>query len=596
MSKSARHELEIAFVAVALLLAGVSILAEAAPTADASPDAVLASEPLFSTTSLVKPNMLLDLSVEFPTTGAAHRKAFDIRKSYVGYWDPMGCYDYSTASDGYFKRASAATVSNGEIVCANKWSGNLLNWAASSAIDMLRYAMTGGDRVSDTASATLLQRAVLRADFYRNSSYFPIHSLTGNLDKLTPLVASKVVAAGGTIHISNCRDRLFIGPTAIGGSCDEPGDGQLYGPSGTAASYGARVEVCSAEEGPLRGDLCQQYPNGNYKPVGTIQKYSDAMRFAAFGYLMDNTNGRYGGVLRAPMKFTGATSRNDRFEKIANEAAEWDSSTGVFAANPLKAAEGASGVVNYLNRFGRTSPTPGIYKELDPVGELYYESLRYLQGQPPTPQAAAAMTDRMKDGFPVYNGTEKWGEGDRRGWDPIVSSCQRNYALVIGDLNTHHDKSLPGLVTDDLDGWKGARPVEAQEPDAAFWTKILGAYENNETLEYPDPAGRKKLTTRGNAQGPRSFAYNNGAQITSKDIATMKTGSDQGSFGWAGLAYWANTQAIRGTIRNCASRHSPSTSMNVVTARSGRASVVARSISLRSTVALTTGTTMAIRS
>jgi Tfp pilus tip-associated adhesin PilY1 len=56
-------------------------------------------------------------------------------------------------------------------------------------------------------------------------------------------------------------------------------------------------------------NLCRQYPNGNYKPTGVIQKYSDQLRLAAFGYLMDQTasynNGRYGGVLRAPMKYVG---------------------------------------------------------------------------------------------------------------------------------------------------------------------------------------------------------------------------------------------------------------------------------------------------
>ena len=165
--------------ALGLCLGAAAFPAIAAETSTLPPDAVLADEPLFSTTSRVKPNMVLDLSVEFPTTGAAYRGEFDITKSYIGYWDPMGCYDYAVA-EGYFKRFANATISGGEITCAQKWSGNMLNWAASSAIDMLRYAMTGGDRVVDTPDETVLQRAVLQDNFYNASYNFPARVLRGN--------------------------------------------------------------------------------------------------------------------------------------------------------------------------------------------------------------------------------------------------------------------------------------------------------------------------------------------------------------------------------------------------------------------------------
>ena len=544
MLKIRHHDPKSAAIALALYLATATMLSGAVEEAPVlPPDAVLADEPLFSTSSRVKPNMVLDLSVEFPTTGAAYRTGFDITKSYVGYWDPMGCYDYALA-DGYFKRSASATVSGGEIVCAGKWSGNMLNWAASSAIDMLRYAMTGGDRVEDTADTTVLQRAVLQDNFYNAGANFPARVLSGNLDKLTPL--SEALGAAGTVRIANCRDRLFVGSTASG-SCSDPGTDQSYGPGGDAP-YFARVQVCAADEGPIRRDLCVKQPAGNYKPVGTIQTYSARMRFAAFGYLMDNTNARYGGVLRAPMKFAGPTTENARFEKIANEAAEWDADTGVFFANPLASTERSSGVVNYLNKFGRTGPVPGTYKSLDAVGEMYYESLRYLQGQLPTDQATMGMTEAMKDGFPVYNQTAKWGFGARSTWDPVVASCQKNYILAVGDLNTHHDHSLPGLNNDGLDGWpSGLRAADLAnlEPDTAAWAALVGAFENDEAKTYTHPSGKKDLKTYGNAGGPRAFAYRNGAQITSTNISALDTGADRGSLAWSGLAYWANTQKIR---------------------------------------------------
>ncbi|MGJ7541796.1 pilus assembly protein [Variovorax sp. LT1R16] len=506
---------------------------------------MLAAEPLFATTARVKPNMVLDLSVAYPTTGAAYRGEFDLRKTYIGYWDPMGCYDYA-AADGFFRRGADASESPDGIVCVNQWSGNMLNWAASSAIDMLRYAMTGGDRVIDTADTTVLQRAVLPDDFYNAERYFPARTLRGRLDQLTPLVASGQVRANGSVRIANCRDRLFVG-SATRGHCDAPGANQAYGPGG-AAPYLARVQVCSGAEGTTRRDLCFRYPSGQAKPVGALQTYADKMRFAVFGYLTDNTNARYGGVLRAPMKFTGPNGQNERFEKIANEAAEWDATSGVFVRNPLAASEGLSGVANYLNQFGRTGPVAGTYKGLDPVGELYYESLRYLQGQPPSEPAAAGMTAAMKDGFPVYNQSRHWGVGDRALWDPVVEGCQRNQVLAIGDLNTHHDQSLPGLRNDGLDGWpSGIRTPDParMEPDTAHWSRIVGAFENNESLAYTHPSGKPGLRTRGNADGPRAFAYRSGTQISAQNMATLGTGASAGSLGWAGLAYWAHTQQIR---------------------------------------------------
>ncbi|MET3916778.1 hypothetical protein ABID97_003560 [Variovorax sp. OAS795] len=148
----------------------------------------LPSEPLSSLATRADPNLMLDLALEFSNTGAAYRDSFDWKKVYRGHWDPMACYGYA-AADGYFRRiAPAAKLAGGEIACTNQWSGNLLNWAATSTLDVLRLGLTGGDRVVDEADRTVLQRAVLQEDFYR-SSHFPDKAVTGNLDRLTPLVA-----------------------------------------------------------------------------------------------------------------------------------------------------------------------------------------------------------------------------------------------------------------------------------------------------------------------------------------------------------------------------------------------------------------------
>jgi type IV pilus assembly protein PilY1 len=412
----------------------------------AAPSAELPGEPLSSMASRVDPNLVLDLALEFSNTGAAYRGSFDWKKVYRGYWDPMACYAYAPA-DGYFRRAApAARLVGGEIVCMHQWSGNLLNWAATSTIDVLRLALTGGDRIVDEADRTVLQRAVLQEDFYR-SSHFPDKAVTGNLDKLTPLVAgsSNGLRAAGTIHFNHCFDRMFVGSSATGG-CRNPGSDQKYGPGAASAPYFARVEVCAAAEASVRGDLCTKYPNGRFKPVGEIQRYADRLRFAAFGYLLENDPSRYGGVLRAPMKYAGPKKLDAGLDRVDNPQTEWEANTGIFLRDPISGApsDRFSGVINYVNRFGRA----GVYKKFDPAGELYYESLRYLQGKAPARDAmagVAAVDDPRKDGLPVYNDTAQWRADGGRGWDPVAASCRKNYILAIGDLETHEDRSLPGL-------------------------------------------------------------------------------------------------------------------------------------------------------
>ncbi|SFP46057.1 pilus assembly protein [Variovorax sp. 770b2] len=468
---------------------------------------------MFSLASRVDPGVVIDLSLKRANAGAAYRDNFDAKKTYGGYWDPMGCYSYATG-DGYFKRSATATKPDGgAIACVNQWSGNLLNWAVSSSLDGVRLALTGGDRVIDEPGRTVLQRAVLPEDFYRSGS-FPDKTVTGNLDKLTPLVtaARDGLLATGTLHFGNCLDRFAVGP-AGGGTCTEPG----------GTTYLARVEVCTPTEAAARSSLCASYPDGNYKPVGSIQRYAGRMKFSVFGYLPDDDPARYGGVMRAPMKHAGPKKIDATLDTVDNPRAEWDATTGVFKAG---AAEG-DGVVDAINRFGRNGAGQGVYSLFDPAGELYYESLRYLQGKAPTPNAVSD-TDSARS----------------RG-DPIAASCQRNGILVIGDAETHYDRSLPGLSKGDSIGdFDRGFNSAAYEPDTAYWTGLVGAFENREALSFTHPSGKAGLTTSGN-EGPRALNYKGGTPLTSANIAAIETGADKGSFGMAGLAYWAHTQKIR---------------------------------------------------
>lgn len=310
----------------------------------------------------------------------------------------------------------------------------------------------------------------------------------------------------------------------------------------TPANMFARVRVCDSSESTTRTDLCTRYPNGNYKPTGEIQKRNEGVRVAAFGYVKEDSNARYGGVLRAPMHFTGPTYRDTDGIIKANANPEWNANTGIFATDPMGVSPtfAMSGVINYLNKFGTTGSTLGYYKALDPVGELYYEALRYFQGLGPTPAAISGLTATHYDGFPIYS-TAAASPSTLSGWtDPVQNACQRrNFILTIGDVNTHMDKQLPGLsslaTTDD--------PTRATEPllgdatkvfDAVAWTTLLTGFETGTSVSYTDSQGRAQNTS-GNPN-PNSNNTN---------LQGKTTGANSAAYYWAGAAYWANTQPIR---------------------------------------------------
>ena len=651
-----------------LAVAGLSLIAAASFVAvgQVSPPNIpvtnLSADPLFAATGGDKPAMALALSVEFPTVGAQYVAGDDAiyanTKEFLGYYDAESCYSYnkapteipatglSTADYRRFDRSGAAialTVPDAtqptktSRMCANAFSGNFLNWATSSAIDMLRLALSGGDRYIDNPNLTILQRAIIpNGDpiCMWNSGNFPSKQLQkngGGTSKYWGAVPTAMIteAAGADIWVANTLDRVYFrsGATSTG-SCSDP-SGYTLGtpapastnwrgtitpysskPSGSNSwpaspeySYGdtitltdvqevlygrdtnwksapasgvikcsevtfpggstsdkakcyvrtdttgqstppaaasltldrffyARVQVCNTTSGVLQDDrdykLCTRYPSGVFKPTGSIQKYSDQLRLAAFGYVMEQTAsysaGRYGGVLRAPMKFVGAKtfdiSGQENTPATGNPNAEWDVNNGVFNPNPdndTTQIKPISGVINYLNKFGRTGPTAGIYKKYDPVGELHYEALRYLQGLQPSADAISGLTDPtgiLYDGFPI---TTLWPDpyGDGRS-STSDYSCLKSNIVVIGDANTHDGNRLP------------TASASTNIPNINAWRSVVQNFEKNSSSSYLD--GQNTARTTGNPNTANASPASN-----------TRTSQIMGS------AYWARTHDIRGT-------------------------------------------------
>ncbi len=423
--------------------------------------------------------------------------------TYPGYFDPYKCYDYdadllSRTADKSRGAFVPREYANRFHECSRRWSGNYLNWATTQVADGIRIALTGGNRSVDTASTTILEKA-------RHTGRVPtgLHlrrvggsSFTQKEATVTPVDRSTV-----TPYPSNANAPLYL---RVSDQHIQIRDGVQIQVSDdinflTAETFNVRVKVCDHKIGLEKN--CRKFGQV-YKPAGLIHDYSQAMRFGATSYLSNVDLSRAGGVLRArlkdvgPMRYVGGRVLAD------NPNAEWSSVDGIFLTNPdpvdaMQSAVPNSGVVNFLNKFGRTDG----YKNFDPVGELYYESLRYLRGLSPTPEYIRDIYRNMKDGFPVIS---DWD-------DPIQHSCQKNFIVTLSDPATWCDTLVPGnTLVDTCSGHEGVPSVPDPAIDATALTDKVAAFEGLGKI------GRTH---------PRISHWN--------------------SFYVAGLAYWANTQDIR---------------------------------------------------
>lgn len=428
----------------------------------------------------VPANVALALSVEFPTAiTRAHQSSFVGAASspYLGYFDPKKCYKYNSGTSGYFEPTGKSGTN---YTCSGAWSGHFLNWATMQGADIFRWALTGGNRSTDTpklfgdgtANQTILERAYASAQGGYLTTNFPDRQILGSdiSNYTNPAdygVSASSVKSTSKLSIRNGGMGVQFGvefASSISSSC------------GSCTKFYVRVEVCRDPDGSgalLEGN-CQKYVpasggKGVYKPIGLIQQYKDKMYFGAFGYLALNTadatdaNGvtnanKDGGVLRAMV------------QTVNNEMTE----TGAFIADPynMLAAQGVSnsGTINYLNKFGQSAKS---YKHFDPVGEMYAEAIKYFKKLKPTASYISGLNATLKDGFPVFT---EWNDpaADAKYPKKGALSCKKNYIIGIGDTNSNYDWNLSGTpygAPADVDGAMGSKVT------AKAWTDEVGTLE-----------------------------------------------------------------------------------------------------------------------
>ena len=324
-----------------------------------------------------------------------------------------------------------------------------------------------------------------------------------------------------------------------------------------------RVKVC--DQNDVRDyAMCSKYPSGKNKPVGVIQRYSDNLRLAAFGYAIDQTaahdkddyQGRFGALLRAPMKYVGPNTYTPTGVKSSsdNPKKEWDTETGVLIKDPdgviyEEEHEGIrfSGVINFFNRFGRNPEKRGNYKQFDNVAEMYYEALRYMQGLPPSDSATWKIGRIMKDGMPAYTSWEKHDPfGSDLGYKSTEDyTCLNSSILVIGDINTHDPvNSHKGKLRDTM----ANKDASKNEIDINKWRSVVRSFETKGSESYTDGSSEARTTSNPNEASFPSDVMG-GGDICKYGSTSWNCTGETGRNLWSflpGMAYWAHTHDIRG--------------------------------------------------
>lgn len=503
----------------------------------------VAQSPLFLVGS-ADPNVLFNMSVETPMGGAAYNdqpatdKTFPCAgrgndggevgicyfpaKEYIGYFNPNTCYTYTTTTPAYFTPSSRTGANH---TCSGKFSGNFMNWATMTATDMFIKTMTGGNRIDDGADdKTIVQRARKT----NNDSWFPFKEVSKTtLNKVDPR----------TVTPFN-QDKIFIYNSNFTVQFDKDERGSSKNDQGI---YNVNVRVCEKSTAtPAAFDLennCTPYNKAAYyKPEGLIQKNAEKMRFGVTSYSATDGNGINGGVLRANMKYVGATMKDiTTGQAIPNRTDGTDgmeiNADGTINLNP-NSSDTTSGIVNsgvipYLNKFSQLN----VYKSNDPASELFYESIRYFKNLGPTPEYLTG----ANGGFPII-GTGKWK-------DPIQHACQKNFIIGMNDANPWMDKKLPGTyfknssfrgVDISIDFGEPSNPD--RDIDVRSLTNKVGELEKlngtSQCIGYTDSNFSGSVS---NKIVPR----------LGEVMGTCPGPSKQNSYYIAGLAYYANTNDIR---------------------------------------------------
>ena len=324
---------------------------------------------------------------------------------YYGYFDSERCYVYNASGnplgEGRFEPSDEAGGAN-DHECSGKWSGNFLNWASMTRLDVLRKTLYGGYRKVDNNGTalgdTVLERALLPNDVHAFAKVYSPAGGATDVAKFTPYSYASISLCNVTPASSGMSQASTVKPVVQVASGSFPnwafsesvqcGTGATGKPASLVAELTARVAVCVSGK---EEDDCSEY-GSNRKPTGLLQKYgeNDAAARVRFGLVTGSyTKNKSGGVLRKNASWLSGNAT-----AAENEI---DPATGQF----INQGSADAGIINTINRLRiagwdftnkvhqNSCNSPGLLSFNDgqcvdwgnPLSEMYLETLRYYAGK-----------------------------------------------------------------------------------------------------------------------------------------------------------------------------------------------------------------------
>ena len=539
----------------------------------------LSDTPL-SLKATVPPNVLFALSVEYPTANtAAYQGVNDYKPTseYLGLFDPDKCYDYDTSNKWFY--APSSTLAAAHVCASTYWSGNFLNWASMTGLDEFRFAMTGGNRYSDTESLTVLERTY--QDGQGGVANFPDKTFSLSDSDFVGAVPFSLNTITGTIINQGQKTQMLVKattPTTI--TCTDWNTGSStncktfslgFNPYASTISCStwsdSSKKVCTAFKSSKTGETfasisCKTYVSGNssnhcltynttysanpwsgstffvrvkvcdpnvglennceqygtsYKPIGTLQENGDKMRFGVFSYF--NSDSIDNAVMRSKLKYVAPQQYASSIGTVVNNNAEWLEADGTLLPNPDP---------NITNTtYTGSVNNSGVINYINKFGSLGSTTSRYKKYDNVGKlyyEALSYIRNRAPDtGY--YSGVTS-SNSDQfpviTAWDdPQLFSCQKNYIIAMGDTHTHCDKKLPGGT------------YTSSQNSCSACTNDYGSLNNGDSTDLLNPLN---VTTWTNKIGGLEGRSN---------MATTITGAGCASYYMSGAAFWAKANDIR---------------------------------------------------
>jgi len=338
--------------------------------------------------------------------------------NYYGYFDSSRCYSYATSK--FSPQETANGPYSHDCSTASRWSGNFLNWASMTRMDIVRKVLFGGKRSADTTLSTVLERALIPTDVHAFVKTYTTPD-TATMLRFTPYSRTQIsmcnVTRGNGLSETTTRPPLlrvahgnwpgwatnetaqclYRGERSGGLGIEPPSANQIDGDA-TNGGLVVRVDVCMSG---LEESNCKAYstPGSAQKPTGLLQRFGERQ----------NSPLRFGLMTGSYSKnLSGGVLRKDISKVLGNSDSSQDeinSATGQF----INQANTFNGVINTLSSFRISkyrftgagnykytdcntfsipasslvegSATRGCSNWVNPLGEIYMEALRYFSGQ-----------------------------------------------------------------------------------------------------------------------------------------------------------------------------------------------------------------------